>query len=185
MGTHNHLMQLGDEVFLEIIAVNPDASAPSRPRWYALDDPFVKAHLAKQPQLLTWVINTRDITALQKRSLVPLGAIEPMRRGTLEWLITISADGSLPGAGLLPSLIQWHTDNHPASRMPNLNCSLLQLEIYHPQVDWLRAVLTAVDAEKHVKIYSLLPNRAAYLVAHIQTPLGVRHLTSQIGIGNV
>ena len=42
MGTHNHLMQLGNDVFLEVIAVNPDAPTPDRPRWYGLDDPFVR-----------------------------------------------------------------------------------------------------------------------------------------------
>src|SRR5439155_21485872 len=38
MATHNHLMQLGDGVFLEIIA--PDGrAAPQRTRWFGLDDP--------------------------------------------------------------------------------------------------------------------------------------------------
>ncbi len=28
IGTHNHLIQLGDDVFLEVIAINPDLPAP-------------------------------------------------------------------------------------------------------------------------------------------------------------
>lgn len=31
MGTHNHIMQLGSDMFLEVIAINPDADAPKRP----------------------------------------------------------------------------------------------------------------------------------------------------------
>src|SRR5215475_5664590 len=38
MGTHNHLLQLGDTVYLEIVAVDPDADAPGRVRWFGLDD---------------------------------------------------------------------------------------------------------------------------------------------------
>jgi Glyoxalase-like domain len=30
MGTHNHLLQLGDTVYLEIVALDPEAEAPDR-----------------------------------------------------------------------------------------------------------------------------------------------------------
>ncbi len=179
MGTCNHLMKLGPDIFFEIIAVNPAAPAPLRPRWYALDDPFVQIALRKKPQLLTWVVSTSDIISLKARSLVHLGVIEPMSRGSLEWMITIPEDGSLPGAGLLPTLIEWHSDVHPASYMPNLGCSLLGLEIFHPYVDWVKNVLSAIYAFQHVKLYTLPTNSTPYLVAHIQTPSGVRELNSK------
>jgi glyoxalase-like protein len=38
MGTHNHLLQLGDMVYLEIVALDPEADAPSRRRWFGLDE---------------------------------------------------------------------------------------------------------------------------------------------------
>jgi hypothetical protein len=41
MGTHNHLMQLGDGMFLEIIAPDP-AVTPKRTRWFGLDDPRMR-----------------------------------------------------------------------------------------------------------------------------------------------
>ena len=50
MGTHNHLMQLGKDVFLEVIAVDPDGDRIERPRWYGLDDPFVKERIERQPR---------------------------------------------------------------------------------------------------------------------------------------
>jgi hypothetical protein len=37
MDTHNLLMRLSESTFLEIIAINPAAPAPSRPRWFDLD----------------------------------------------------------------------------------------------------------------------------------------------------
>lgn len=61
MATHNYLMSLGDDTFLEIIAANPSAPVPERPRWYGLDDPFVAEGLKRQPRVLTWVVNTGDM----------------------------------------------------------------------------------------------------------------------------
>jgi hypothetical protein len=58
MGTHNRLTALGPARFLEVIAVDPAAEPPPRPRWFALDDPAQKARLERRPRLLTWVAAT-------------------------------------------------------------------------------------------------------------------------------
>lgn len=42
MGTHNCLMQIGDAIFLEVIAPDP-AVTPQRARWFGLDDPEMRA----------------------------------------------------------------------------------------------------------------------------------------------
>ncbi len=62
MGTHNHLMQLGDGIFLEIIAPDP-AVEPKRPRWFALDDAHMRARLKSSPRLISWVVRVPDLTA--------------------------------------------------------------------------------------------------------------------------
>jgi hypothetical protein len=56
MGTHNHLMQIGNNSFLEVIAINPAGDPVEHPRWYGLDDPFVRQQILVQPTLLTWVV---------------------------------------------------------------------------------------------------------------------------------
>src|SRR3954468_10110690 len=48
MGTHNHLMLLGDGIFLELIAPDP-AVTPQRTRWFGLDDPAMRARLENSP----------------------------------------------------------------------------------------------------------------------------------------
>lgn len=58
MGTHNHLMRLGGDIFLEVIAVNPDDDPPENLRWYGLDDPYIRRQIQSQPIFLTWVVNT-------------------------------------------------------------------------------------------------------------------------------
>jgi len=36
MGTYNHLLQLGDTVYLEIVSLDLGADRPSRRRWFGL-----------------------------------------------------------------------------------------------------------------------------------------------------
>ena len=179
MGTHNHVMRLGDDVYLEVVAVNPAAAAPDRPRWFGLDDPFVCACLRHQPRLLTWVVNTADVAQLVQKSSYPFGPIEALSRGRLEWLITIPEDGGLPASGLLPTLIQWRVDSHPARRMANLGCELRGLEIYHAQMDWLGSILAEIGASPHIDLHALKKNTPPCLVAHIETPSGLKTLSSR------
>lgn len=59
MGTHNCLLKLGDSIYLEVIAVNPDAPPPKQLRWFELDE----AESNEVPRLATWVVRTNDIKA--------------------------------------------------------------------------------------------------------------------------
>jgi catechol 2,3-dioxygenase-like lactoylglutathione lyase family enzyme len=69
MGTHNLLVRLGDELFLEVIAANPAAPAPGRPRWFALD--ALGADTA--PALRAWVVRTAEIAATSANACEALG----------------------------------------------------------------------------------------------------------------
>ncbi len=180
MGTHNHLMQLSESTFLEVIAINPTAPAPARPRWFGLDDPFVQAQLRQQPRLLTWVVNTDDLADIHAQSMVPLGEITPQVRGNLEWLITIPADGHLPGAGIIPTAIQWQVEGHPARNMANLGCTLKALRLYHPYPDWLQQALSAIGIVAEVTIQPLPANQTPYMVAEIETATGMKRLSSRL-----
>ena len=174
MATHNRLLRLGETVFLEVIAIDPAAPPPARPRWFQLDDPALQAELQSAPRLLTWVVRTADIASVFLASRAPLGAIEPMTRGELRWLITFPNDGALVDHGAIPSVIQWPAGPHPASRMPDLGCALERFEIAHPEPERLRADLASIGADRHVEITGGAGRPA--LVAHIRTPAGVRVL---------
>src|SRR2546426_3636748 len=86
MGTHNHLMQLGNSVFLEVIAPDPMA-ASQRPRWFGLDDPKMRDRLKVSPRLISWVVRVPNLD----HGLAAVGekSGEPVRvtRGPLSWLI--------------------------------------------------------------------------------------------------
>ncbi|HEX7841544.1 MAG TPA: VOC family protein, partial [Kofleriaceae bacterium] len=157
MATHNRLLRLGDAVFLEVIAIDPAAPPPPRPRWFQLDDPALQAELRACPRLLTWVVRTSQIAETFLASRRPLGAIEPMTRGELRWLLTFPNDGSLVDGGMMPSLIQWPAGPHPASRMRDLGCTLERLEAAHPDPEGYRGDLASIGADRCVELRAIAP----------------------------
>jgi hypothetical protein len=172
MGTHNLLLRLGNALFLEVISPNPAAPPPSRPRWFDLDRLPENA----VPALTTWVVRTDDIHASLAACVEPLGAIEPMTRGALNWLITIPADGSVPGDGVAPALIQWQTDTHPASRLEDAGLSLAMLEVFHPEPARMAKLLASIGLDGPVSLRETENGAPPRLVAHINTPRGLRQL---------
>jgi hypothetical protein len=175
MGTHNLLLRLGETSYLEVIAPDPAAPAPNRPRWFALDTLTADA----APALSFWVARTDDIHAAVAAASEPLGEVEPMRRGALDWLITIPADGSLPLDGIGPALIEWHADRHPASGMPDQGVTLVELELLHPDAARVERLLQSLGLEAPVSVSSAPAGSGPRLVAHIDTPNGRRRLTGR------
>ena len=170
MGTHNALLRLGGETYLEIIAVDPDAPRPPWPRWFGLDDIALQSELTERPRLIGWVARCDDIDAAIAASPLPLGAVHPMQRGDYRWRITIPAGGTLPGKGLVPTLIQWDVPTHPAARLPKSNVSLAQLAGTHPEPAPLRAALAALGLEGTIAISY---DRETRIAAMLRTPRGM------------
>ncbi|MCG8365110.1 MAG: VOC family protein [Pseudanabaenales cyanobacterium] len=185
MGTHNHLMRLGDHIFLEVMAINPDVESPERPRWFGLDDPYVRWRIESQPALLTWVVNTKNIAALLQQARVSFGKAELMSRGDLSWYFGLPDDGGLLAGGMLPYVIEWRADSHSSTNMADRGCLFQGLEIYHAHPSWLQSVLASIGAAELVKIHALPKNRTPYLVASINTPKGTKELRSDVALGKV
>lgn len=178
MGTHNCLMQLGASLFLEVIAIHPDNLPPSQPRWYGLDDPFVRQRLAQSPTLLTWVVNTTSIDTLMSRASFHMGHKQPVSRGELNWYFSLPEDGRLLAGGLLPYAIEWQTTAHPAINMLDLGCHLSSLTLQHHQSAWLKQSLDSIDALGLVEVVSVTDNVSPCIVATINTPAGEKILRS-------
>ena len=177
MGTHNCLMQIGNGCFLEIIAIDPDAPVPSRPRWFNLDDTRVQTRIAERPRLHTWVVRTDDIENAVAASPIPPGQIEEGRRGERVWNITIPEDGSMPEGGLFPTLIEWPDFTGPASGMADLGCKLVALKITHSDPERLTTALTAIGAQDIADVTLSTDAQPPSLAALIKTPQGVVSLT--------
>lgn len=177
MGTHNHLMQLANDAYLEIIAIDPQARRPRHPRWFGLDQARMRAALKQCPRLVTWVMNTTDLHRLAADAGFDIGVPTALSRDNLEWEIALTDDGRLLGGGMLPYCIQWLSSPHPSRAMADLGCILHSLTIYHNRPYWLAERLEAIDASHLVQIEALEADEAPYLSAAIETPKGLINLT--------
>lgn len=147
MSTHNCVMQAGNESFLEILSIDPDAPAPGRARWFTLDEPATRKRLAERPRALCWVVNTDDLDAVVAASPVDLGEVVPFKRGERSWRLTVPADGHLPEGGLLPAFIEWSPGAHPSTGQQDLGVTLDKIVLSHPEPARLRGMLAALQID--------------------------------------
>lgn len=143
-GTHNHLLGMADNLYLETISVDPGAPTPGYPRWFALDG------FSGPPRLTNWVCWTDNLETLV-RDLPEAGSIIALERGDLKWRMAVPDDGQLPFDGGFPALIQWDCDTHPASLLPDAGCGLVSLTVAHPEAFRLQQRLSPYldDARVH------------------------------------
>jgi hypothetical protein len=180
MGTHNRLLRLSTEAFpdcyLEIIAIDPEAPAPARPRWFGLDDPALREALADGPRLVHAVARSPQLDVHRQHLIVcgvqPGEAMEMSRAsaaGELRWQILVRPDGALSFGGALPTLIQWHCP-HPAAAMPASGITLRSLSLGGLPVR-VREALRMPQVE-------MADASVPALQAGFDTPLGSLTLTS-------
>jgi hypothetical protein len=148
MGTHNRLLSLGPGAYLEIIAIDPQAPAPGRPRWFSLDEPAMRGRLAKSPGLAHWVVRTKDIAGAGEAVGGRIGEILCLERGEYRWRIGVPADGALPEGGAFPTVIEWQGDRHPAAALPDAGCRLEWLAVRSPCAEAIEADLDALGMVK-------------------------------------
>jgi len=137
-GTHNRLMGLGEGLYLEAIAIDPDAPAPDRPRWFDLDRLSGPAHLRN------WIVRADDLDAALGLH-ADAGAPLDLARGDLRWRMAVPGDGVLPFDNLFPALIAWQAGGHPADRLTDAGARLERLVVAHPEAGALRASLAGLD----------------------------------------
>ena len=116
MGTHNRLLSLGPEDYLELIAIDPEAPPPPHRRWFGLDG------FAGVPRLVAWVAAVQHLTAPEG------GTILDMARGDLRWRFAMPPADPAPGA---PWLIEWQA-GHPCRALPDDGLRLVRCEVASP-----------------------------------------------------
>ena len=135
MGTHNRLFGIAGAAFarayFEIIAIDPQALAPGRKRWFGLDEIDLRA----RPRLVHAVARCaaldERLAALRAAGCdggVPIAASRDTAYGLLAWRIAVRDDGRLLCGGALPSLIEWGSV-HPADALPASGVTLHSLAL--------------------------------------------------------
>jgi catechol 2,3-dioxygenase-like lactoylglutathione lyase family enzyme len=180
MGTHNRIFDISGpghaRVYFEIIAIDPQAPSPGRPRWFDLDDPALQASVAVEPRLVHFVARCDD-AALAVQRLASLGldrgevlaAERPTPQGLLRWRITVRPDGQRLMRGALPTLIQWGA-THPADHLPDSGVQLQRL-VAAASPREAPVLLTAYEA-LGLRGVAVEPGAGAPLRAELSTPLG-------------
>ncbi|MBB5692546.1 VOC family protein [Muricoccus pecuniae] len=175
MGTHNHLLRLGDGAFLEVIAADPAAPAPAGPRWFGLDDAeTLRADWEAGRRLRAWVARTEALPELLARHGDLLGTAASVSRGDRRWTFAVRPDGGLPAGGAAPCPIDWGPRGCPATAMPDLGARLATFTVEHPDPDAIGALHASLGLADPPR---LRPGPALRLEAVIDTPSGPRVLS--------
>jgi hypothetical protein len=134
MGTHNRLIRLGAECYLEVIAADPEAGPEEGlKRWFGLDEEAaIRRRWEEGRRLAAWVARVPDLDAAIGKGSDLYGQPRQLSRGSLTWRFGVRADGAIPADGAAPYLIEWPDGKGPASSMPESGLDLLRLVITCP-----------------------------------------------------
>jgi hypothetical protein len=175
MGTHNHLLRLGDDLFVEVIAVDPAAPRPAHRRWFGLDDQAeVECHWREGRRLRGYVARCTDVRATIGPEASTFGAPMRVSRGDRSWTFGVRPDGELAAGGALPCLMDWGERGTPAPTMPDFGLRLQSLCVETPDPDAVEAALDAIGMRRKPEIRR---GPEVRLTAIIATPNGVRVLS--------
>lgn len=152
IGTHNMLLGLGPECYLEVIAPDPAQDQPPHPRPFDLDDPATRLMLEAEPRLLAWVARTPALETMAARLGVShAGEVRAWKRGELSWRMAMPPQRQDMN-NLIPALIQWDDGRGAASRLADSGVRLKALEAEHPEPDSVRAALAQRGLEEVVRL---------------------------------
>lgn len=165
VGTENALVGLGDERYLEIIALDPTQSERSS-LGLALEG-------LRGPGLFTWCARASDVgsiaSAARKAGLDAGGPVAMSRErpdgSRLEWRL-LFLEGHEEGL-LLPFFIEWGEGTvHPSRGAPG-GCRLERFVLVHPVPGRLSELLAALGLE-----VAVTAGPSPRMVAELETPRG-------------
>ncbi len=172
MGTHNKLLRLGDDLYLEVIAVDPQSPAPASPRWFALDQPQTWERL-QTPTVWTWVVRATSPLDLFLSDRGFTGEVQTISRDALSWQMLLPSDGSMQADGAWPTLMRWPPGVHPLNSLAESGCTWKRLIVMHPRAGELAAALGPMLADGRIQFVHA-PQKSLRLV--VDTPAGERVL---------
>jgi Glyoxalase-like domain len=162
LGTHNALARLGPDTYLEVLAPAPSLPAGALARQLAK---------VRTPALVMWAARTSDVdvsAARARKAGFTATLVEGHRArpggGEVRWRsLFVSGHG---GGTLVPFLIEWDGEYHPAEDAPpGLALGSFAIEASEPAA--LRKILAALDVKVSVR-----KARRDRLRATLETPRG-------------
>jgi hypothetical protein len=164
-GTHNALLGLGAQTYLEIIARDPDKEPPAGPLPFALES-------LTEPRLVGWAIRIHGIDAFVDRVRAagydpgPIREMSRLRPDGVRLTWRLAQDPPGGRSLVVPFVIDWLDAAHPAESAP-AGVTLAQLSAVHPDPGSVRPALEALGAGIAVD-----EGPAPALVAVLDSPRG-------------
>ena len=175
-GSHNALADLGNGVYLEIIAPDPSQPEPPTARSFGLDK-------LTAPKLVTWAVNTTDLEETSRQATGRGYDPGPVRDGgrkrpdglDMKWRSSLRPEAKRgetpPGDWLIPFVIEWGAETpHPSTSNP-AGATLIKLEATHPEPTAIRQMLSALGIEIEVNAGDEIA-----LIATLESPKGIVQL---------
>lgn len=175
MGTHNHRLQLGRNVYLEIVALDPEGVPPGRARWFGLDNrEQVRADWREGQRLRGWVANTVAMDAVMAAHPGIFGEKIALPPAEPNFDFSIPANGSLPLDGAVPSMIDHRGDSDFIAAIPDLGARLRSFTLEHPDAVAIERIYRSLAIDRPPAVIQAIKPRYRAL---IETRGGLKELT--------
>ena len=129
MGTHNRTIKINNEVYLEVVAIDPKKNDLKNKKWFNLDNSNLQFKLKKSPQIIGYVI--------ENNNKIPFKYYDPFfqaSRANYRWQFAMPScnnnnlDIEIIETGIIPSLISWE-NNKPIYQMEKNQFELISFQI--------------------------------------------------------
>jgi len=167
-GTHNAILPLDGERYVELISLDPANPEPAQAAPFGLS----KLEAAR---LVTWAVRSHDIEADVQRArsagFDPGLVLDVSRKQPdgkrLQWKLTLRPKPL--GDGLVPFVIDWVQSTHPTRAQTSVSgrCELVLFAAAHPDPTTIRGALHSLGVELDVA-----PGEAPTLRAQLKGPRG-------------
>tara|TARA_B100000963_G_C22367622_1_gene554434 strand:- start:53 stop:703 length:651 start_codon:yes stop_codon:yes gene_type:complete len=129
MGTHNRVIRISEEIYLEVVSIDPQNKNPKNKRWFNLDDPNLQNKLKKSPQIIGYVIETNDLNITKYYD-----PFFEASRSNYNWQFAMptykndNIDSEIIKTGIIPSLIFWKSQK-PIYKMKKNQFELISFKV--------------------------------------------------------
>ena len=129
MGTHNRVIRISENVYLEVVSIDPQSRNLKNRKWFNLDNSNLQTKLKKTPQIIGYVIENNDPNISKYYD-----PFFESSRDNYKWQFAMPTyksniiDSKIINAGIIPSLISWKSKK-PICKMNKNQFELISLEI--------------------------------------------------------
>ena len=174
MSTHNHLIKLGDTVYLEIIAIDEDVPPQPYPRWFGLDNhAVVRSNWDQGRRLRGWVASTDHFEQHMAKHALIYGEKREFKSGSSSYFFAVPRDGALPMDGMAPSLIDRRGKKPSMPSDADVGCKLVSFSIKHPEIRAVKKLYQTLEVAGSPEVKH---GESLHYIADIATPSGIRTL---------